>query len=144
MIKCSHDESLHSIACGAHFRTQVYRRVLSLKNTQMKTEFLCHYGIAKYLSPEPKHDNVITRKRFPLWWPFVRESTGHRWIPSQRARNSEIWCEPELSFEQIVDLPMIVDVIKLMWPCCNESWQYTFSSSVKECSVCIANALEMP
>ena len=26
------------------------------------------------------HDDVIKWKRFPRYWPFVRE-TGHRWIP---------------------------------------------------------------
>ena len=30
------------------------------------------------------HDDVIKRKHFPRDWPFVRESTGHRWFPSQR------------------------------------------------------------
>ena len=28
-------------------------------------------------------DDVIPWKRFLRCWPFVRESTGHRWIPSQ-------------------------------------------------------------
>ena len=27
------------------------------------------------------HDDAMKSKRFPNHWPFVRESTGHRWIP---------------------------------------------------------------
>ena len=30
------------------------------------------------------HDDVIKWKHFPRYWPFVREFTGHRWIPAQR------------------------------------------------------------
>ena len=30
------------------------------------------------------HDDVIKWKHFPLYWPFARETTGRRWIPSQR------------------------------------------------------------
>ena len=37
-------------------------------------------------SPRPSHahDDVIKWKYFPSYWFFVRESTGHRLIPSQR------------------------------------------------------------
>ena len=28
-----------------------------------------------------KHDDVIKWKYFPRYWPFLVESTGHRWIP---------------------------------------------------------------
>ena len=30
------------------------------------------------------HVDVITWKHFPRYWPFMREFTGHRWIPAQR------------------------------------------------------------
>ena len=30
------------------------------------------------------HDDVIKWKHFLHYWPFVRETTGHWWIPSQR------------------------------------------------------------
>ena len=39
------------------------------------------------------HDDVI-RKRYPHYWPFVGESTGDRWIPSQGASNGELPCFP--------------------------------------------------
>ena len=27
------------------------------------------------------HEDIMTWKGFPHYWPYVRESTGHRWIP---------------------------------------------------------------
>ena len=30
------------------------------------------------------HDDVIKRKYFPPYWPFVGEFTSHQWIPSQK------------------------------------------------------------
>ena len=38
------------------------------------------------------HDDVIKWKHFPRYWPFVREFTGHRWIPLTKASNAELWC----------------------------------------------------
>ena len=29
---------------------------------------------------------------FPCYWPFVRESTGHRWIPLKKASDGGLWC----------------------------------------------------
>ena len=37
----------------------------------------------------PFRDEVIAWKRFPHYWPFVGESTGHRWIPLEK----EQWCD---------------------------------------------------
>ena len=36
------------------------------------------------------HDDVIKRKHFPLYWPFVRGI--HRWIPHTKASDGELWC----------------------------------------------------
>ena len=38
------------------------------------------------------HDDVIKWKRFPRNWPFVREVTGHRWLPRTKANDAEFWC----------------------------------------------------
>ena len=38
------------------------------------------------------HDDVIKWKHFPRHWPFVRESTGQRWIPLTKASDAELWC----------------------------------------------------
>ena len=35
------------------------------------------------------HDDVIKWKHFPRYWPFARESTGHRWIPRKEASDAE-------------------------------------------------------
>ena len=36
------------------------------------------------------HDDVIKWKHFPRYWPFVRQFTGHRWIPSTKASDVEL------------------------------------------------------
>ena len=33
-----------------------------------------------------------TRETFPHYWPFVRKTTGDRWIPSYMASIAELWC----------------------------------------------------
>ena len=38
------------------------------------------------------HDDVIKWKHFPRHWPFVRETTGHRWILLIKASDAELWC----------------------------------------------------
>ena len=37
-------------------------------------------------------DGVIKWKYFPPYWSFVRDITGHRWIPPQKASDTELWC----------------------------------------------------
>ena len=37
------------------------------------------------------HDDVIIWKRFQHYWPFVRESTGRRWIPLTKASDAKFW-----------------------------------------------------
>ena len=38
------------------------------------------------------HDDVIKWKKFPRYWPFAREFTGHRWFPLTKASDGELWC----------------------------------------------------
>ena len=38
------------------------------------------------------YDDVTKWKHFPRYWPFVREFTGHRWIPLRKASDAELWC----------------------------------------------------
>ena len=40
----------------------------------------------------PNYDDVIKWKHIPCCWPFVREFTGHRWIPLTMASDPELWC----------------------------------------------------
>ena len=37
------------------------------------------------------HDDVIKWKHFPRYWPFMRGTTGHRWIPLTKASDAELW-----------------------------------------------------
>ena len=67
------------------------RSWLSHKYTKDSTQITrprtrCHVGI------ESNHDDVIKWKHFPRYWPFVREVTGHRWIPRTKASDAELWC----------------------------------------------------
>ena len=47
-----------------------------------------HSMIQYWLNWLLKHDDVITWRFFPHYWPFVRGITGDRWLPSQRASNA--------------------------------------------------------
>ena len=38
------------------------------------------------------HDDIIKWKLFPRYWPFVRESIGHRRIHFTKANDAELWC----------------------------------------------------
>ena len=64
------------------------------------------------------HDDVIKWKHFPRYWPFVREPTGHRWIPMTKASDVELWyflwSAREQTFEQTIDTPVIWDAIPLI------------------------------
>ena len=48
--------------------------------------------IMRSLSLLQEHDDVIKWKHFPRYCPFVREFTGHRWIPLTKASDAELWC----------------------------------------------------
>ena len=57
---------------------------------------------------------------FPRYWPFVRETTGHRLIPLTKASDSELWCflqsAAKQTVEQTIETPVISDAIwKLFW-----------------------------
>ena len=64
------------------------------------------------------HDDVIKWKHFPRYWPFVRESTGHRWIPLTKPSDAELWyflwSAPEQTVEQAIEALVIWDAIALI------------------------------
>ena len=37
------------------------------------------------------HDDVIKRKHFPRYWPFVRGIHRSRWFPRTKASDAEVW-----------------------------------------------------
>ena len=59
------------------------------------------------------HDDVIEWKYFPRYWPFVRGSMRHRWIPLTKASDAGFWCfiwsAPEQIVEQTIETPLISD-----------------------------------
>ena len=48
-------------------------------------------------------DDVIKWKIFSRYWPLLRESTGHRWIPLTKASDAGFWCFLQCAPEQTVD-----------------------------------------
>ena len=64
------------------------------------------------------HDDVMKWKHFPRYWPFVWESSGHRWILLAKARDGELWCflwsAHEQTFEQTIETLVIWDAVALI------------------------------
>ena len=62
-----------------------------------------------------KHDQMET---FSITDPLWGESTGHRWIPSQRpvTRSFDffLWSAPEQTYDQTIETPVIWDTIALI------------------------------
>ena len=54
--------------------------------------FLCSLNGSSEPVDPLSHDDVIKWKHFPRYWPFVREFTGHRWIPLTKASDAGLWC----------------------------------------------------
>ena len=48
---------------------------------------------------------------FPRYWPFVKGSTGHRWITSTKASDAKLWCFLWSAHEQTVKLTLETLVI---------------------------------
>ena len=64
------------------------------------------------------HNDIIKWKHFPCYWPFVRGTTGHWWIPLTQASDTELWCflwsVPEQTVEQTIKTSAIWDTIVLI------------------------------
>ena len=53
----------------------------------------------------PDHYDVMKRKYFSRYWPFLRQSTGDRWFPSQKAVTRSItWASPFLEMIENVNI----------------------------------------
>ena len=57
-------------------------------------------------------------------WPFVEGTTGHRWNPTTKASDTELWCfiwsAPEQVIAQTMKTPVIWDAIAPLWRPCND------------------------
>ena len=64
------------------------------------------------------HYDGIKLNHFPRYWPFVRGTTGHRWIPKGQWGGalmfSFIWSVSEQTLEQTIEAPVIWDAIALI------------------------------
>ena len=64
------------------------------------------------------HDDVIKWKHISCYWPFVRETTAHQWIPLTKVSDAELWCflwfAPGQTGEQTIETPVICDAIALL------------------------------
>ena len=89
-----------------HLKTSSAKRrpfCLGLNVLTLQRDFRCIYSPGATVvtfSAVCEHDDVIKRKHFPRYWPFVRgihrglcgEFTGPRWIPRTKASDAELWC----------------------------------------------------
>ena len=66
----------------------------------------------------PVRDDVIKWKHCPRYWPLWGESTGGRRIPLTKASGAELWwflwCAPEQTAKQTVDMLVTWDIITLI------------------------------
>ena len=58
-----------------------------VKHMMLQTHY---FSIGTFQENQFKHDDVIKRKHFPHYWPFVRGI--HRLIPRTKASDAELWC----------------------------------------------------
>ena len=73
----------------------------------------------------------VRAQAFLRFWPFARESTGHRWIPLTKVSDEELcyflWSAPAQTVEQTIGMPVIWDAIALImmalsYKVLKESW----------------------
>ena len=78
------------------------------------------------------HDDVIKWEHFPRYRPFLRESTGHRWIPHTKTNDTELWCflwsAPGQTLEQTIQTRWFETPSRSLWRQYND----TFSTSMKD------------
>ena len=76
---------------------------------------------------------VMARKRFPHYWTFVREPTGHGWIPLTNTSNVALWCFvccwPKQTLEQTVGLLVICDAMTPTSHHCNTIDNYVSTTA---------------
>ena len=62
---------------------------------------------------------MMTSSNFTRYWPFLREFTGHRWIPSKMASGAELWCflwsATEQTVEQIINTSVYETPLHSLW-----------------------------
>ena len=92
----------------------------------------------RYLIPPwlRRHNDVIKWKHILRYWSFVRETTGHRWIPLIKIRDAERWCSlwstPEQTVEHTIDTPVIWDAIALIMTSLQWLDRYLFGKPLPE------------
>ena len=95
-------------------------------------------------SPVGCHDDVIKRRHFPRYWPFVRGIHRHRRIPLTKDSDAELWCfrwsATKQTVEQTFETPMIWDAIVLIMTSMlcvmlhlilKQKWLYIFHNFLK-------------
>ena len=83
---------LSSASSSGFKRTPAIRN--SCNNSKLKysvVTLLITFGIC-YCVMVTIHDDIIKWKHFSRYWPFVRGTTGHRWISLTKVRGAELCC----------------------------------------------------
>ena len=76
-------------------QTNIGARLMAYPNEVVTAKLCVQNTTAKRVCWDPMasyHDDVIKWKQFPRYWAFVREFTGHQWIPHTKASDTELWC----------------------------------------------------
>ena len=65
-------------------------------------------------------DGVNLWKYFPRYWPFMRGTTSHLWIPLTKTNNAELWCfvwsEPDQTVYETIKMIKIIVVFHFETP----------------------------
>ena len=109
-----HHGNVLSVNLFKNYRVQLRSRYN--KNMMKNIATLTHQNIYDYHHWSFKQRRTWWRDQTELSlrkWPFVRGTTGNRWIPSTKASGAELWCflwsTTEQTVEQTIETPVIWD-----------------------------------
>ena len=72
------------VKLGGFFLSGCFIQVLHVRDDfNSSVSKTVSWWVGRWVGTWASHDDVIKWKHFPRYWPFERESPGHRWFPSQ-------------------------------------------------------------
>ena len=109
---------VQSSSIGKYFITQWKNNIRCQMLVCFGKTYIMFYIIQGIHAIYYNYDDIINWKHFPRYWHLWGESTGHRWLPSQRpvTRSFDVFFDMrfEQTVEQTLETPVIWDVISLI------------------------------
>ena len=107
------------VKLGGFFLSGCFIQVLHVRDDfNSSVSKTVSWWVGRWVGTWASHDDVIKWKHFPRYWPFERESPGHRWIPLTKSSDEELWCflwsAPEQTVKQTIETPVIWNAIALI------------------------------